>query len=120
VRAGRSSWFFAWMGVGVAYVVGVFAALSFGIVALAVAVVATIALSSRPEARGGLAGIISGSGVGLLWVAYVDRAGPGLECAPTSAGGRYCVETWNPWPWLVIGLGLLAAGWLLSRRSLGR
>jgi hypothetical protein len=117
VRTDRSIWFLAWMGVGVAYAIGVLGALSLGIVALGLAVLATFLLGSRPEARSGFAGIISGIGVGLLYVAYLNRAGPGIVCTTTATGDSSCVERWNPWPWVVIGVGLLAGGWFWSRAS---
>jgi hypothetical protein len=54
-------------------------------------------------------GLISGLGVPLLYVAYVNRAGPGSICTAV-AGGQECNDEWSPWPWLAVGVILLVLG----------
>lgn len=107
---GQLTWFVAWMAVGLAYAVGILAVLSVGLVLLVLAATATVLLSSRGRGHVAPPGILAGVGVGLLYVAFLNRAGPGLVCSTTATGGSQCVERWTPWPWLAIGLALLVAG----------
>ena len=98
-------WFAAWTVVGVLYVLVIVAAFTiFAVVALPLAVLGTAWLvrARRP----GAAGVLSGLGLPLLLVAFINRTGSSL----------------SPWPWLAAGLVLVAAGlvvqlWIRSRRS---
>lgn len=98
-------WFFAWAAVGAGYAFGVLAILSIGIFVLAITVVVTVFLAREPRARSGLTGFISGLGLPLLYVAFLNRGGPGTVCA-----GQSCTEEWSPWPWLLIGSLLVVVG----------
>jgi hypothetical protein len=110
-------WFIAWAGVGAGYAFRILAALTIGVFVLAMAAVATAALARRPQARAGLTGLLSGLGLPLLYVAFLNRAGPGLVCT-TTVTSQTCGEEWSPWPWLLIGTGLVAGGCLwFGRRS---
>ena len=44
-----------------------------------------------------------------LWLAWSDRRGPGAVCTG-SVESSSCSTVGSPWPWLVIGLALLAVG----------
>lgn len=79
------------------------------IVRAAAPVLATVLLVRRQPATRGLPGLISGLGVPLLYVAYLNRAGPGTICT-TVTGGQECDDEWSPWPWLAVGVILLALG----------
>lgn len=102
-------WFIAWAAVGAGYALGILAALSIGVLVLAVAVVATVVLARRPQARVGLTGLVSGLGLPLLYVAFLNRAGPGIVCTTTSTKSS-CTDEWSPWPWLLIGVALVVVG----------
>lgn len=104
--------FVAWVAVGAGYAFGVLAILSIGVFVLSVAVVATIVLVSRPLGRAGVAGLVSGLGLPLLYVAFLNRAGPGTVCTAT-ATSRTCSDEWNPWTWLVVGIAFLVLGCIL-------
>jgi len=54
-------------------------------------------------------GLVSGAGVVVLVVAYLNREGPGTTCWHTATRSG-CDEHLNPLPWLVAGVVLLAAG----------
>jgi hypothetical protein len=82
---------------------------SIGLFVLPLPVLATVLLVRRQPATSGLPGLISGLGVPLLYVAYLNRAGPGTICTPVT-GGQECTDEWNPWPWLAFGVILLALG----------
>ena len=107
-RAGRRwAWFAAGLVAGAALALGLLGALSIGIFVLPLAVALTVFLAIRhPE---GLIGAISGLGLPLLYVAYLNRDGPGTVCT-TSAGGTSCADEWAPLPWALAGLVLVAAG----------
>lgn len=109
---GRRSWiwFIAWTGTGVGYALGFLGAPTIGPFVVIIAVVATIVLGTRPTARVGLPGLVSGLSLPLFYVAYLNRSGPGTICRTIGTTGRSCVDGWSPWPWLVVGVVLLVAG----------
>lgn len=49
----------------------------------------------------------AGAAVPLLLVAWLNRGGPGQRCS-TDGTTQSCTDLMNPWPWLGIGLVLLA------------
>lgn len=101
-------WFWAWAAVGA---LGVFAFVSFllGVFALVPAAVAGFALSRVSRARVHAHGLLTGAGLPLLLVAYVQRDGPGTTCWHTATAAG-CDQHLNPLPWLVTGAGLVIAG----------
>jgi len=105
-------WFVAWFVVGALFCLGLLAIMTIGVFVLAVAVIAAIVLATRPGSARGLPGLLSGLALPVLYVAYLNRSGPGTVCHAIS-GGTECTDEWSPWPWLVIGLVLLAAGVVL-------
>ncbi len=102
-------WFTAWLLVGAGYAVSIVGIASIGLFVLPLPVLATVLLVRRQLATSGLPGLISGLGVPLLYVAYLNRAGPGTICT-TVTGGQECNDEWSPWPWLAVGVILLALG----------
>jgi hypothetical protein len=82
---------------------------SIGLFVLPLPVLATVLLIRRQPATSGLPGLISGLGVPFLCVAYLNRAGPGTICSAVT-GGPQCTDEWSPWPWLAVGVILLALG----------
>jgi hypothetical protein len=121
-------WFAAWAAVGAGYAFCLLALPSIGLFLLPVPVVATLLLVRRPSERRaatrGRAGLIAGAGLPLLYVAWLNRAGPGEVCTPTGTGQR-CEQLSSPWPWLTVALLLAAAGialhvargrWISARR----
>jgi hypothetical protein len=105
----RTGWFLAWVLVGVALAFGVLSIASVGIFVLPVAVIAGAVLALRPAARRQLAGAVVGAGLPLLYVAYLNRSGPGTVCT-THAGNQSCVDESNPWVWLTAALAIIAVG----------
>lgn len=103
---GGWQWFAAWLFVGA---VSTFAFFVAGIGALAVAVVAIALLARHRSSRTGLAGLLAGLGVPLLYVALTNRRGPGTFCTttPTSVS---CGEQSDPRPWLAFGVLLIVLG----------
>ncbi len=113
VNARVSSWvgFTAWFVVGAGYTLGFLAIMTIGLFILVASSAAALLLVFRLHRTGNqLFGLVSGLGTPVLWVAYLNRGGPGNVCTTTSDGGQTCTEEWTPWPFLIAGLLLLAAG----------
>ena len=110
------AWFWAWalVGVGLAFsfvsFVGVFTIIPSGVVAFG--------LSRRRPVRG-VSGLLTGAGVMLLVIAYLQRQGPGTTCTRTATSVT-CDQHLNPLPWLVLGLALFAAGFVAHAWRRGR
>jgi uncharacterized membrane protein YidH (DUF202 family) len=111
-------WFVAWVGVGIGFALGV-SALGFIAVPLALAVTALLVVFRHAD-RSAL-GILVGIGLLSLYVAYVQRKGPGTVYWHTSAASG-ADQYLDPRPWLVAGIALVVFGvaaflWTERRRS---
>lgn len=110
---GAWRWFSAWMAVGAIAsftVLGAFSVL--GLIALPIA-----ALVAWPTARlshgTGASGILSGLGIPCLYIAYLNRQGPGDVCTHYVNGGQSCAQEYNPLLWAGAALVLIATGLLI-------
>ena len=72
-------------------------------------VVAVVVMVVRPNVLKSSVGLVTGAGSVLIYVAYVQRRGPGTVCWQTATASG-CEEYLNPWPWLVVGVVLVIAG----------
>jgi hypothetical protein len=99
-------WFAVWVPVGALVGVGL---ISLGPLALLPAVLITVAITTSTAARRSACGLISGTGLVSLYVAYVQREGPGTTCWRTATGGG-CEDHLDPRPWLVAGVALVVLG----------
>ncbi|MDN5794868.1 MAG: hypothetical protein L0H79_03850 [Intrasporangium sp.] len=106
--------FASWGLVGAGYAFGVLGLATIGMFVLAGSVVLTL-LVLKAWGRRGLAGLVSGAGLPLLYVAFLNRGGPGMVCT-TGPDSMSCVDAWSPWPWLAVGAALIAAGIVLESR----
>jgi hypothetical protein len=108
----RCSWFWAWALVGALGAIGL---VSLGPIALAPALTGGALMARIPAARESRFGLLTGAGLPLLLVAYLQRDGPGTTCfrTATSAG---CDEHLNPLPWLLLGLVFVVAGLVAQMR----
>jgi hypothetical protein len=108
VRTEAAGWtgFIAWMGVGA---VVSLSTLIWPTVGLLILATVTVVAVSRPSTRRGASGGLAGAGLPLLYVAWVNRSGPGNICTytPTSTS---CGQQYDPWPWLIAGLVLITVG----------
>ncbi|MGW2647083.1 hypothetical protein ACWC2T_19635 [Streptomyces sp. NPDC001393] len=102
-------WFGAWFTVGALASLGVLTVLTIGVFLLPVTLAAAVLVATRRGSRAGLPGLLSGLGVPLLYVAFLNRGGPGDVCT-TTANSQSCVDEYNPWWWLAAGVVLLLAG----------
>jgi hypothetical protein len=99
-------WFLAWVtvGVGLALAVSVL-----GIFAVPLALLVAVLLIVLRHADRSAFGVLAGVGLLSLYVAYVQRQGPGVvywHTATASGSQQYL----DPRPWLVAGVLLVAFG----------
>jgi hypothetical protein len=105
-------WFWAWVAIGAA---GALALVSFGpLLAFPVASIAFV-MARRPAIRRSAFGALAGVGFLLLFVAYLQRDGPGTTCWRTNVASG-CSEHLNPIPWLVLGFACLLGGFIGQAR----
>lgn len=109
-RSGRWGWFLAWALLGAAAALG---AVSLGPFLLLPVAVVGLLLWSRAGARRSGFGLLTGAGTLLLYVAWVQRDGPGTTCWHTATASG-CDQHLNPLPWLVAGVVLVIGGFLAN------
>ena len=103
--AGDLWWFAGWAAIGGLYALALLALLSVGLLILVAAVIPTVVLGRMSNASVGRPGLIAGAALPLFYVAFVNRHGPGTICSATQ-----CHDEWNPWPWVLTGIGVAAIG----------
>ena len=114
--------FLAWPVVGAALSFGILALMTIGIFILPFALTGLFILLRWGGDRRSSVGLISGIGLPLLYVAFLNRDGPGTICSSYGNGGQQCMDEWSPWPWFLIGAALVATGIALFvrlRRAVG-
>ena len=117
-RAVELPWLLAWTAVGAGLGLGVSA---LGVFAVPLALLATVLLLMRHHAGRPALGVLIGIGLLSLYVAYVQRKGPGTVTWHTATASG--TDTYlDPRPWLIGGILLVAvgaAGFLWHRRVSG-
>ena len=104
-------WFAAWILVGCALALST---VSLGPLALLPVAVIAVLMSRQPAARRSAYGALVGVGLLLLFVAYLNREGPGTTCWERgSAMG--CDQHLNPLPWLALGVAAIVGGFVAHR-----
>lgn len=110
-------WFLAWAVVGALYAVAFVGALTIGVFVLPIPVVLTIVLAKYRPTPNGTLGLISGIGAPLLYVAYLNRSYGGPACATSGTVTSQqldvvheCIQSLDPWPWLIAGVLLVIGG----------
>jgi hypothetical protein len=111
--------FAAWCVIGAAACFSILSLLTIGPFVLLLALMLTGLLLWRVEFGWAMAGMISGAGIPLLYVAWLNRDGPGEVCTRT-ATSEACGDQWSPWPFVAVGLLLLVAGVVVFVRQRGR
>jgi hypothetical protein len=106
-------WFWPWAGVGA---IATFSLDLGALVALpAFLVIGTLAVAAGGRRRTAAFGSLTGAGLPLLWVAYVQRQGPGTTCWHTASSAG-CDQHLNPLPWLIVGIALVLGGLIAQTR----
>jgi hypothetical protein len=72
-------------------------------------------LISRPAIRRSAFGLLTGAGALLLYVAWVQRDGPGATCWHTATAAG-CDQRLDPLPWLITGIALVVVGLIAHAR----
>jgi hypothetical protein len=108
--------FVLWALVGAASVVGFF---TLSVLFLVPIVIGVAVLAIRPTLAKSAVGLLAGMGLVSMYVAYVQRRGPGTVCWQTGTASG-CDEYLNPWPWLVFGVVLVCVGVVAHLRAMRR
>lgn len=105
------SWvaFAAWAVIGAGFSLGLLSILTIGLGVLALAGLATVALTRWHRGIEGAIGAVSGLAFPVFYVAYLNRGGPGTVCTSTPSS-QSCTDEYDPWPFVAVGTVLLAAG----------
>ena len=111
-------WFLAWTGVGIGFALCVSA---LGPIAVPLALLVTVLLVVLRHADRSALGILVGMGLLALYVAYVQRKGPGTVYWHTSTASG-ADQYLDPRPWLAAGIALIIVGvatflWTERRRA---
>ncbi|WP_392542725.1 hypothetical protein [Oryzobacter telluris] len=109
-----------WALVGALGAFSVAALLTIGVFVLPVVLVlGAIGLWSARLRPGILPGLLLGGSLVPLWLAFLNRSGPGRVCE-TTATSSSCGEQYSPWPFVVVALLMAGAGlWLVRRGTAG-
>ena len=105
-REARWVWFAVWTALGAA---ATLVSLSLQILVAPLLVVGVLVLVARGAVSRAAFGLLAGAGLVSLYVAYVQRKGPGVftwHTAMASGADEYL----DPRPWLIGGVILVAAG----------
>ena len=109
-------WFAVWMLLGAGWCLAILAVLSIGVFIAPVVLVFTVLVTRQPAARASLGGVVSGLGLPMLYVAYLNRHGPGMHCTSTPTS-ESCTNEYTPWPFLLTGAVLFVLGVMVLRRQ---
>lgn len=118
VRRPGESWgaFAAWCVAGAGGCAGVLSILTVGAFVLLVTLVLCGWLLWRQGVGPGLAGLLTGAALPLLYVAWLNRDGPGEVCTRSTTAVS-CQDEWSPWPFVVLALVAAVAGVLVFLRT---
>ena len=109
----------AWVGLGTVGSLAVLATFTPLVFLVPVVGLLALALVTRPRARAAAPALACGLALPVLFVAWLNRDGPGNICTITPSSTS-CVEEWSPWPFLAVAAALLLAGIagsVMARRS---
>ncbi len=113
----------AWFGVGIAFgFVASFGLLAAGTFAVVPVGIGAVLLARKRAFRSWAFGLPVGVGVLSLYVAYLQRRGPGTICWHTARAAG-CDQYSDPKPWLIAGIAFAAlglVGYVLRRRGRAR
>jgi hypothetical protein len=102
-------WYLAWAASGAVLSFGFLSFLLVGLAGSFVAMVTILLLALGSRSRRGAPGLLAGVGLPLLYVAFLNRDGPGNVCSSSSLAVQ-CTQETSPLPWLLMAGVLLLAG----------
>jgi len=108
----KPSWasYFLWLVIGVGLIYSVLGIMTIGLFILPFVLAALLAMLKWGGNRKSSVGLISGQGLPLLFLAYLNRNGPGTVCSQSGNGGQACREEYSPWPFVILGVFLVLLG----------
>jgi hypothetical protein len=112
--------FLGWLVIGAGGSLGVLSLLTIGPFVLLATLMLAGLLLWRVDFGWAMAGIISGAAAPVLYVAWLNRDGPGNVCTTYADGGQSCGDEWSPWPFVAVAVILLVAGVVVFVRQRGR
>jgi hypothetical protein len=101
--------FVGWCVAGAGLCLGILSILTIGPFVLLVTLMLCGFLLYRVDFGWGMAGLLAGSAVPLMYLAWLNRGGPGTVCTGDSRA-MSCGDEWSPWPFLVVAVALVVAG----------
>jgi MYXO-CTERM domain-containing protein len=107
--------FLGWCVAGAALCLGVLSILTIGPFVLLIALVLCAGMLWRQGFGSSLTGLVSGAAAPLLYVAWLNRGGPGEVCRGDDRA-LSCTDEWSPWPFVAVAAALLVAGLVLFLR----
>jgi hypothetical protein len=107
--------FAGWCVAGAGLCLGVLSILTIGPFVLLLSLMLCGWLLWRPGFGSALAGLLTGAAVPVLYVAWLNRGGPGQVCTSESRAVS-CTDEWSPWPFLGLAVVLALAGFVLFLR----
>jgi hypothetical protein len=115
-QGGLGIWMYAWwIVVGILLGLGTAGLLTIGLILLPLGVSLALVGILVPVLRNRSAVfLLAGLGLSVLYVAWLNRGGPGAVCEG-SGSEISCTEEWSPWPFVVIGVLLVVVPILLAR-----
>ncbi len=111
--------FAGWCVIGAAGCFSVLSLLTIGPFVLLLTLMLSGLMLWRVDFGWAMAGMISGAALPVLYVAWLNRGGPGEVCT-TTATSQSCTDAWSPWPFVVVAVVLLVTGVVVFVRQRGR
>jgi hypothetical protein len=102
-----------WLLVGAILGLGTASILTIGIFVLPFGIALGVVGALVPKLRNrSVLAVVAGAAPPLLYVAWLNRSGPGTVCDST---GETCTDEWSPWPFVVLATLFLAAPFVGAR-----
>jgi hypothetical protein len=108
--------FVAWCVIGAGLCLGVLSMLTIGPFVLLATLTLCAFLLYRVEFGWGMGGLLTGAAAPVLYVAWLNRRGPGEVCTRT-ATSLSCDSQWSPWPFVAVAVALVLAGVVVFARN---
>jgi hypothetical protein len=114
-KADSGGAFLWWCLAGAGLGLGVLSLLSIGAFVLLATFMLCGVLLWRLDFGWGMGGLLSGAALPVLYVAWLNRGGPGEVCH-RDAQSLSCTDEWSPWPFVVVGVAMVVAGLVVFAR----
>lgn len=106
-----------WAATGALVSFGVGSLLTIGVFLTPVAIVLiAVGILWAPLRNQATIALIGGIAAAPLYIAWLNRQGPGTVCEPYGYDGTHCWDQWSPWPFISVGLLLIAASIVAAAR----